>query len=294
MRTLEVSTEACQETLMSLRVMEEEVGKIVADSKHKEYTHVIWADKAEVIWRWLEDNQPLPISPNNITPNDLSPYVPPHHHKTPSCPTTPPRQMPTQAASNNPFTDNTTTPHQNTVFNRLPYTPSTPSPQHRWEDQSQPLAFLAQEKSCLYINDESGHQTYECNIATWENIYNAYTQMLFNSGDVPLTPGMVALGSQECYGCGLEGHTASSPSCPLPEEACNNKHHIRECSWRNYINKTLYPPGSHTPICRMRLWYSPNIVLMNAEEVTYDPKLYDIESVVFYNNIPGNGMESCK
>jgi len=36
---------------MFLKVTEEEVGKIVGDSKQKEYTHVIWADKAEAIWR---------------------------------------------------------------------------------------------------------------------------------------------------------------------------------------------------------------------------------------------------
>ena len=47
--TLEVSTEARWETLMSLKVTEEEVGKIIEDNKRKEYTHVIWADKAEVI-----------------------------------------------------------------------------------------------------------------------------------------------------------------------------------------------------------------------------------------------------
>jgi hypothetical protein len=42
----------------------------------------------------------------------------------------------------------------------------------------------------------------------------------------------------------------------------------------------------------MGLQHSPNIALMNAEEVTYDPNLYDIESVIFYDDIPGNGMES--
>jgi hypothetical protein len=123
-------------------------------------------------------------------------------------------------------------------------------------------------------------------------MYGADSQMSFNSGDLPLTPGTVALGSQECYGCGLEGHTASNPGCPLPEEARNDKRRIRERSWRSYINKILYPPGSRTPIRRMGLQHSPNIALMNAEEVTYDPNLYDIESVVFYDEISGNGMES--
>jgi hypothetical protein len=61
MQTLEISTEARRETLMSLKVTEEEVGKIVADGKHKEYTHVIWADKAKAIWRLLEDNKGLLI-----------------------------------------------------------------------------------------------------------------------------------------------------------------------------------------------------------------------------------------
>jgi hypothetical protein len=61
MRTLEISTEARRETLMSLKVTEEELGKIVADGKCKEYTHVIWADNAEAIWRLLEDNKGLLI-----------------------------------------------------------------------------------------------------------------------------------------------------------------------------------------------------------------------------------------
>src|ERR1700720_2742220 len=60
-RTLKVSTEAHRETLMSLKVMEEEIGKIIEDNKRKEYTHVIWADKAEAIWRQLEDNKGLLI-----------------------------------------------------------------------------------------------------------------------------------------------------------------------------------------------------------------------------------------
>jgi hypothetical protein len=72
----------------------------------------------------------------------------------------------------------------------------------------------------------------------------------------------------------------------------NDKCRIRERSWRSYINKILYPPGSRTPIRRMGLQHSPNIALMNAEEVTYDLNLYNIESVVFYDKIPGNGMES--
>ena len=46
---------------MSLKVTEEEVWKTVADGKCKEYTHVIWADKAKVIWRLLEDNKGLLI-----------------------------------------------------------------------------------------------------------------------------------------------------------------------------------------------------------------------------------------
>ena len=179
-------------------------------------------------------------------------------------------------------------------FNQLPNTLSTPSPQYRLEGQVQPLAFLAQQKSHLYINDESGHQAYEHVITAWENMYGTDLQVLFNSGDLPLTPGTVALGSQECYGRRLEGHTTLNLGCPLPEEACNDKCRMRERSWQSYINKILYLPGSCTPIHRIGLQHSHNIVLMNAEEVTYDPNLYDIESVVFYDEIPGNGMESCE
>src|ERR1700720_2415311 len=82
-----------------------------------------------------------------------------------------------------------------------------PSSQYRRDDRGQPLAFLAQQKSRLYTNDENGHQAYEHDIAMWENVYGAESQMLFNAGDLPLTPGTVALGSQECYGCRREGHT---------------------------------------------------------------------------------------
>src|SRR3984957_12821262 len=46
---------------MSLKVTEEEVGKIIEDNKRKEYTHVIWADKAEAIRRRLEDKKGLLI-----------------------------------------------------------------------------------------------------------------------------------------------------------------------------------------------------------------------------------------
>jgi hypothetical protein len=61
------------------------------------------------------------------------------------------------------------------------------------------------------MDDESGHQTYEHEMTAWENMYGAETQMSFNCRHLPLTSGTVGLGFQECYGCGLHGHTASSP-----------------------------------------------------------------------------------
>jgi hypothetical protein len=389
-RSLEVLTEARRETLMSLKVTEEEVGKIVTDGKRKEYTHVIWADKAEAIWRLLEDHKGLlihdvrknlpegildcipdtkatqedykiflqavrdisvdkavrhtkanqrvcsieeqlsqltqrpqaPPSPmsnlaNRLTETSLYnapnypryterapptpftppiqvtpvPYVPPQRRETPSRPVTPPHQLLTPATSNNPFLNNTT-PRQGTLP-QLPYTPSTPSPQYRQESDSQPLAYLAQQNSRLYPDDESGHQNYERDMASWENVYGTDKPMSFNRDHLPLTPGTVALGSQECYGCGLPGHTASGPNCNLPEEARITTRRVRERGWRSYISKILYPPGSRTPIQRMGLQQSPNITLLSPEEeVTYDPHIYDIESVIFLDEVQGNGMES--
>ena len=383
-QTLEVSTEARRETLMSLKVKEEEVGQIAEDGKRREYTHVIWADKAEAVWKLLEDHKGLLIHdvrknlPDGIldcipdnkatrenyktflqavrdisvekavqstkaaqrvrsleeqlslftqlpqtppspmsqianwfsgtsiynTPNypryteraplvNQGAYVPPHRRTTPPLPVTPPRQLPTPATLNNPFVDPPTTPRQNVMFNRLLNVPSTPSPQQRHDDRAQPLAFLAQRNSRTYMDDESGHQAYECEMTAWENMYGVETQMSFNCGHLPLTPGTVGLGSQECYGCGLQGHTASSPGCLLPEEARNEPRHRRERSWRSYINKILYPPGSRTPIRRMGLQQSPNIALMYMEEeLTYDPRIYNIESVVFLDEVQGKGPES--
>jgi hypothetical protein len=57
---LEVSTKAHRETLMSFKV-KEEVRQIAEDGKQREYTHVIWADKAEAIWKLLEDHRGLLI-----------------------------------------------------------------------------------------------------------------------------------------------------------------------------------------------------------------------------------------
>jgi hypothetical protein len=318
-RTLEISTEARRETLMSLKISEEEVGQMVTEGKRKDYTHAIWADKAEAVWKLLEDNKgllihdvrknlpegildsipdtkdtredfkaflqavqdisvekairhtkaaqrvcsledqlsllthptrtpPSPMSqlsqqfvgtsiyntPNyprytertppqqNITPNNPNTYIPPHRWETPPCPITPPRQLLTPAALNNPFTDNTTTPRQNNMLSWLQQAQSTPSPQHQCEDRAQPLAFLAQQGSRTYPDDENGHQMYERDMAAWENTYGAETPMSYNCADLPLTPGTVALGSQECYGCGLVGHTAFSPTCQLTEDARND------------------------------------------------------------------------
>jgi len=374
---------------MSLKISEEEVGQMVTKGKRRDYTHAIWADKAEAVWKLLEDNKgllihnvrknlpegildsipdtkatredfraflqavrdisvekavrhtkaaqrvrsledqlsllshpartpPSPMSqmsqrfmgtsiyntPNyprytectppqpNTTPNNLSAYVPPHRRETPR-PMTPPRQLLTPVASNTPFTDNTTTPRQNNMLSRLQQAQSTPSPQHRHKDHAQPLAFLAQQGSRTYLDDENGHQTYERDMTAWENTYGAETPMSFNCADLPLTPGTVALGSQECYGCGLVGHTAFSSTCQLSKDARSDSRRRRERSWCSYINKILYPPGSRTPIQQMGLQQTPNIALLQTEEeLTYDPRLYDIESVIFLDEVQGNGMES--
>jgi hypothetical protein len=126
----------------------------------------------------------------------------------------------------------------------------------------------------------------------WESMYGAATPMSFNCEHLPLYPGGTTLGSQECYGCGQVGHTASSMTCQLTEGERNDPRRQCERSWRSYINKILHPAGSRTPIRRMGLTQSPSISLIYAgDEVTYDPCIYDIKTVVFWDEGQGNGGE---
>ena len=47
LRALEMSTETRQANMLALKVMDNEVGKIMTEGKRTEFTHVIWVDKVE-------------------------------------------------------------------------------------------------------------------------------------------------------------------------------------------------------------------------------------------------------
>jgi hypothetical protein len=115
--------------------------------------------------------------------------------------------------------------------------------------------------------------------------------MTFMKEHLPLTPGTVTLGSQECYGCGKTGHTRRD--CPLPEDECINAH---ERGWHTYITKILFPVGNRgTPARQTTLQQSPMIAQMSVgdnEVLEYDPYLYPIDTVTFHDTTQGNGMES--
>ena len=116
--------------------------------------------------------------------------------------------------------------------------------------------------------------------------------MTFTKEHLPLTPGTVALGSQECYGCGKTGHTGKE--CPIPE---NERINARERGWRSYITKILFPIGNRgTPTRRtIQPFQNPIIAQINAcdnEVLEFDPYLYPIDGVTFHDMEQGNGQES--
>jgi hypothetical protein len=161
----------------------------------------------------------------------------------------------------------------------------------RRDDRSLTLAYEAVQKSKLYPNDDNGRQQYAKDLAAWEHVWGKNEQMSFMRDHLPLTPGTVALGSQECYGCGQTGHTGKD--CPLPE---GERINARERGWRNYITKILFPIGNRgTPSRRMQMQQSPMIAQMNigdGEVLEYDPYLYPIDAVTFHDMEQGNGQES--
>jgi len=230
-----------------------------------------------------------PMTPY-VPPNPTTPYVPPHRRQTPPHMLTPIRQQPTPMSSTDPFRDDGTTPRPplTSFYQNLQ---NTPTPTVRRDDRSLTLAYEAVQNSKLYPNDDNGRQQYAKDLATWEHIYGKNEQMSFMKEHLPLTPGTVALGSQECYGCGQTGHTGKD--CPLPE---GERINARERGWRNYITKILFPIGNRgTPSRRTQMQQSPMIAQMNVgdgEVLEYDPYLYPIEAVTFHDMEQGNGQES--
>jgi hypothetical protein len=101
--------------------------------------------------------------------------------------------------------------------------------------------------------------------------------MSFMKDHLPLTPGTVPLGSQECYGCKQIGHTGKD--CPSPEDEQIN---AREHGWRHYITKILVPVSNRgTSICRMQMQQSPMIAQIDVGDggvLEYDPYLYPIDT----------------
>lgn len=165
--------------------------------------------------RYVERAQTPAFHP---TSNNVPNYVPPHRRDILQTPSTTPQQLPTPMQTTNTFRDNGTNHQQDHSLPTFYNVPNTPSPLKRREDKSLSLAFLAQQNSRLYVDDQEGHQNYERDIRAWESVYGATTQMSFNCEHLPLHPGGTVLGSQECYGCGRAGHMASNMVCQLTEE----------------------------------------------------------------------------
>lgn len=185
-------------------------------------------------------------APNPVpTTTTATPYVIPNRRQTAPHITAPTRQQQPLTSPTNPFQDDGNTPRVMNSFYQSLQNTHTPSPTPR-NNESTALAYLAVQNSRLYNDDEEGHRQYAKDIATWETIYGVNTQMTWMKEHLPLTPGTVALGSQECYSCGKTGHTTRD--CPTPAEEHINP---RERQWRTYITKILFPIGSRgTPIRR--------------------------------------------
>jgi hypothetical protein len=60
-RVQDVSTATKQDIMMSMKVTEEDIGKMGGEGRWRDYTHVIWADKVEPLWKHLDDRNGLLI-----------------------------------------------------------------------------------------------------------------------------------------------------------------------------------------------------------------------------------------
>ena len=59
--TIEISSIAKRATMMSYKLAEEDIGKMEGEGRKRNYTHAIWADKVEPLWKQLEDKHGLLI-----------------------------------------------------------------------------------------------------------------------------------------------------------------------------------------------------------------------------------------
>ena len=240
-------------------------------------------------------SQPKTAGTNNTpvqpaaTANPSTPYIPPF------CRQTPPhsiRQQATPANSDtNPFDNNTTPRPNNSFYQRIQQQQASPLA-HK-SGNSHQLAQSAAQQSRLYPDTETGHSHYSRDVTAWETAFGKDSQMIFSKDPLLLMPGSSPLGSQECYQCGK----ATNPlhigaDCPstirIPQ---------RESSWRNYINKILYPVGQRGNVPRTfqtrdNAMIAP-IYAMEGEYLEYDPYLYPIDTVTFRNEQHSeNGQES--
>ena len=150
---------------------------------------------------------------------------------------------------------------------------------------------MARENSRMYPDTEAGHHQYLQDIDQWENENGSATQMSFERTPLPLAPGGVALGSQECWGCGRVGHMLNSTECTIADEYKSTGRWMREKGWRSYINKILHPIGDRTP-SRPRT-AGPGIAIIEATDAEfYNPNIYSPEVVSYYESLQGNGVES--
>jgi len=58
---VEISSVARRATMMSYKLLEESIGKMEGEGRKRNYTHSLWADKVEPLWRQLEDKNGLLI-----------------------------------------------------------------------------------------------------------------------------------------------------------------------------------------------------------------------------------------
>lgn len=60
-KILDVSAATRRDIMMSYKVLEEDLGKMEGEGRRKDYTHALWADKIEPLWKQLGDNNGLLI-----------------------------------------------------------------------------------------------------------------------------------------------------------------------------------------------------------------------------------------
>ncbi|KAJ7622100.1 hypothetical protein FB45DRAFT_1031797 [Roridomyces roridus] len=114
---------------------------------------------------------------------------------------------------------------------RPPHLPNTPTSLGGDLEQDRVIARAIAEQARLYQGDTASIQRYTSDMAAWEAGPREWATF-------PFTPGTVAPGSRECFGCG----TVTDP--PHGASRCTATLQIpqRERSLRLFVNRTLYPP----------------------------------------------------